>query len=118
MGAMSFIAYAWFLGQGMAVDAARNLVLLLMVLFENAHALNARSERRSLFGIPFAANPFLLLAVVGAQAVHIAAMFIPGFAGILGIRPIGFLDWVVVAALGASLVLVMEIYKRLTARLF
>jgi magnesium-transporting ATPase (P-type) len=118
MGAMSFVAYAWFLGQGMTVDAARNLVLLLMVLFENAHALNARSERRSVFAIPFAANPFLLIAVVGAQALHIAAMFIPGFADILGIHPISFLDWVIVACLGASLILVMEIYKRLTARLF
>ena len=116
MGGMSFVAYAWFLKQGMPIDEARNLVLLLMVLFENAHALNARSERQSLFRLRLDANWFLLAAVVGAQGLHIAALFPPGLSDILRAQPIAFLDWLLVAALAASLILVMEFYKQATAR--
>jgi magnesium-transporting ATPase (P-type) len=90
MGAAAFAFYAWCLAQGMAEATARNLLLLLMVLFENVHALNARSETRSAFCVPVAANPFLILAIIGAQAVHIAAMYLPGLRDVLDVQPIGF----------------------------
>ncbi|MCP4328892.1 MAG: cation-transporting P-type ATPase [Alphaproteobacteria bacterium] len=118
MGAMSFVAFAWFLSQGMVVEIARNLVLLLMVLFENAHALNARSERRSVFRIPLAANWFLLIAIVSAQGLHVVAMFLPGLSSVLRIAPVGVFDWVVVAVIAASLILIMEAYKRAARRWF
>jgi magnesium-transporting ATPase (P-type) len=95
---------------------ARNLLLLLMVLFENAHALNARSETRSVLGVPVAANPFLIVAILGAQGLHIAAMYLPGLSGLLDVQPIGLGDWATVAAIAVSLILVMEIFKCLPAR--
>ena len=104
------------MSRGLALDDARNLVLLLMVLFENAHDLNARSERQSILCIPLLANWYLLLAVVGAQAVHIASMFIPGLAQVLGTKPIGILEWVLVAAFAASLILVIELFKLIFTR--
>jgi P-type Ca2+ transporter type 2C len=39
-----------------------------MVLFENVHAFNVRSETRSAFRVPLAANRLLVAAVVAAQA--------------------------------------------------
>ena len=117
MGIIGALAYDWFLQRGLSVDEARNLVLLLMVLFENAHALNARSERLSVFRIPLAANPFLISAILGAQALHVAAMFTPGLRDVLGIAPVAFVDWVLVAALALSLIVVMEAFKRLAGRL-
>ena len=113
MGAISVAAYGWFLSQGLPVEVARNLILLLMVLFENAHALNARSERQSIFRIPLSANWFLVVAVIGAHALHIGALFTPGLSEALRVMPVGLLDWVVVAALAFSLVLVMETFKQL-----
>jgi Ca2+-transporting ATPase len=116
MGAAAFAFYAWSLERGMDEAMARNLVLLLMVLFENAHALNARSETRSVLGVPVAANPFLIVAILGAQGLHIAAMYLPGLSGLLDVQPIGLGDWVTVAAIAVSLILVMEIFKCLPAR--
>lgn len=115
MGSVAFAFYGWCLAQGLGHETAQNLVLLLMVLFENAHALNARSETRSVFQIPIRANRFLILAILGAQAVHVSALYLPGLSDVLGTRPVGALDWVLVAALAASLVVVMEVYKRLRA---
>jgi magnesium-transporting ATPase (P-type) len=116
MGAAAFAFYAWSLERGMDGTMARNLLLLLMVLFENAHALNARSETRSVLGVPVAANPFLIVAILGAQGLHIAAMYLPGLSGLLDVQPIGLGDWVAVAAVAVSLILVMEAYKGLFAR--
>lgn len=116
MGAAAFAFYAWSLERGMDEAMARNLLLLLMVLFENAHALNARSETRSVLGVSVAANPFLIVAILGAQGLHIAAMYLPGLSGLLDVQPIGLGDWVTVAAIAVSLILVMEIFKCLPAR--
>ncbi len=116
MGAAAFAFYAWSLERGMDGVMARNLLLLLMVLFESAHALNARSETRSVLGVPVAANPFLIAAILGAQGLHIAAMYLPGLSGLLDVQPIGLGDWVTVAAIAVSLILVMEAYKVLFAR--
>ncbi|MBE9552259.1 MAG: HAD-IC family P-type ATPase, partial [Proteobacteria bacterium] len=113
MGAAAFATFWYLLESGMPEDEARNLVLLLMVLFENVQALNARSERRSVFRMPFAANPFLILAVVAAQATHIGAIYMPGLAGILDLKPIGFMTWVAVAVIALTLLGVAEIYKTL-----
>jgi Ca2+-transporting ATPase len=95
----------------MGQEDARNLVLPLMVLFENVQAFNARSERRSAFRVPYGANPLLIIAVIGAQAIHIGAMYMPGLAGILDTKPIGVTTWLAVAAIALTLLGVAEIYK-------
>ncbi len=115
MGTAGFVFYAWALAQGMPQETARNLLLLLMVLFENVHALDARSERRSVFRVPFAANPFLIVAILGAQAMHIGAMYLPGLRDVLDIQPVGIVAWLSVLAVAASLLVVMEAFKGLAA---
>jgi magnesium-transporting ATPase (P-type) len=111
MGACAFGFYFWALEQGMPEEQARNLLLLLMVLFENVHALNARSEERSAFAVPLGANPFLILAILGAQGVHVAALYLPGLSDVLAVQPIDLADWLMVAGLALSLLVVMEIRK-------
>ncbi len=111
MGTCAFGLYFWALQRGLPEDQARNLLLLLMVLFENVHALNARSEERSAFAVPLSANPFLILAILGAQGCHVAAMYLPGLSDVLAVQPMGLADWLTVAGLALSLLVVMEIRK-------
>ena len=49
IGIVAFMLFQWLLGQGYTVDEARNGTLLLMVLFENVHVFNSRSETLSAF---------------------------------------------------------------------
>lgn len=72
-----------------------------------------RSESRSVFSVPASANPFLIVAVVGAQAIHIGALYFPGLDRLLDVAPVNLLEWIVVAATAAALIVVMEAYKRL-----
>ena len=116
MGGCTFVFYYACLAQGLSEAEARNLVLLLMVLFENVHAINARSERISAFSIPFSANPSLFLAVLAAQGLHIAALYTPGLSSVLGVQPVSPTQWLLVAGLSLSLLGVMEAWKAMAAR--
>lgn len=111
MGILAFATYAYLTYAGNTVADARNLTLMLMVLFGNIHALSARSETRSLFGIRFFANPFLVLAVPFAQLVHIGAMYAPGISHVLQLNPITLPQWLILAGVALLLLLIEELHK-------
>ncbi len=111
MGVLAFATYSYLMNTGAAIEDARNLTLMLMVLFGNIHALCSRSETRSLFAIRFFANPFLVLAVPVAQLVHVGAMYTPGISKVLDLSPISIEQWLVLAGIALVLLLVEEIHK-------
>jgi len=112
MGSIAFGCwYFLIIVQGWDVIAARNIVLLSMVLMENIHVFNCRSELVSAFKVPISRNYILVLGVLAAQGIHILSMHLPFMQQILEIEPISFLEWGVVFALDLLLLLVMEIYK-------
>jgi hypothetical protein len=63
-----------------------------------------------------AANPFLVFAAMAAQLVHIAAMYLPGLRGVLDVQGISLSDWLLVALIALSLLVVVELYKLSLAR--
>jgi magnesium-transporting ATPase (P-type) len=116
MGTAAFAFFAACLAVGWPEERARNAVLLLMVLFENMHIFNCRSETRSVLRVPLAANPFVVIAAIATQAIHVAAMYLPGISDVLRIGPVLPETYGAVAAIALVLVLVMEGYKRLRYR--
>ena len=117
MGLAATLLFFWLLRQGMSEFEARNLLFLSMVLFENMHVFNCRSESRSVTRVPLANNWFVVIAVIAAQSVHIGAMYTPGLSDVLEIQPVGFEQWLTVAALTVGVVAVMEIYKLIKNRM-
>jgi len=111
MGGVAFAFFWWLLHIGVEEFQARNLLFLLMVVFENVHVFNCRSETRSVFQVPLAANWFVVIAVVAAQLVHIGAMYTPGLSDVLEVQPVSLVDWLQVLGLGLSAIVVMEAYK-------
>lgn len=117
IGAVAFGVYWWLLeSAGLSPAEATNLLLLLMVLFENIHAFSCRSETRSAFRVPFRANPLLVGAVVLAQGIHVAAMWTPGLSDVLGASPVSFQTWLTLLPIAASLLLFDEAAKWLHRR--
>lgn len=111
---MSVVAFAWFkilLDSGVEVAMARNQVLLLMVLFENIHAGNCRSETMSLFVHNPLRNKVLFIGTAVAQVLHLIAMHVPGLSSMLGISPVSVRDWFVCAGLALSLLVASELEK-------
>ncbi len=115
IGMVAFLVYQWLLGRGFSLDEARNSTLLLMVLFENIHVFNSRSETRSVFRHSPLRNPLLLLGTVVAQLVHIGAMYTPGLRDVLRIQPVSLQHWLELLGLALSVLLVMELHKRVLA---
>lgn len=111
MGVLAFLTFWWYSTNGYSPEEARNLTLMLMVLFGNVHAFNSRSETRSVFQIRFFANPFLLLAIPFAQLVHISAMYIPGISDVLQLQPISFEQWLALLGIALTLFVVEEAHK-------
>ncbi|WJW74324.1 HAD-IC family P-type ATPase [Thiohalobacter sp. IOR34] len=111
IGGLAFLLFQWLLAQGYSVDEARNGTLLLMVLFENVHVFNSRSETRSLFRHSPLRNPLLLFGTLTAQLIHIGAMYTPGIREILRIQPVSPQHWLQLLGLTLSVLVVMELHK-------
>ncbi len=113
VGGVAFIYFQYFLGSGMSHFAASNQLLLMLVLFENAHVFNCRSETRSAFAMPLRNNPFLVAGVVLVQLIHLLAMNLPGISTVLDLEPVSLQTWLWSALPALSIVLLMELYKLL-----
>ncbi len=117
IGAVTFGLWYWLISnQGVDETSARNLVLLLMVLLQNLHVFNCRSETISAFNIPFHRNYILILGILAAQGVHVVSMHLPLMQAILHIEPVRFTQWVAILALAFTVIVVMEIFKWMRRR--
>jgi hypothetical protein len=72
---------------------------------------NSRSETLSAFRHNPLGNKLLLFGTAVAQLVHIGAMYVPGLASVLAIRPVSFGEWLELLGIALSLLLVMEAHK-------
>jgi len=113
MGICAFFVFGWVLGQGASETGARSVVILMMVLFENVHVFNCRSEYLSVFRVPLAANPFVAVAVVLTLALHVFVTYTPELGQFLRVIPVSADSWLLILPPVLGLVLVMEAYKKL-----
>lgn len=111
MASVSFSVFLWALWQGMSVIAASNLLLLLMVLFENVHVGNNRSETKSALAFSPLRSPYLLAGVLGALSIHILAMNLPILQQVLRTEPVSLQTWAMLVGLALTIFVAMEIHK-------
>jgi len=116
MGIIGFGSWHWMLANGWEEDVARNIVLMLMVLLQNVHVFNCRSEYESAFRVPLRRNVVLVGGVLAAHGIHILAMHLPLLQTILRTEPVTLAQWGVLFLLALPLLFVMELYKLLRAR--
>jgi magnesium-transporting ATPase (P-type) len=112
IGALAFGLWYWLIEvQMMGETSARNGVLLLMVLLQNVHVFNCRSESTSAFRVPLQRNWILILGVLAAQGIHILSMYLPFMQTILTTAPVSFSQWMSALGLACVVLVVMEIFK-------
>ncbi len=111
MGCAGFAVFQWCLAQGWSVETSRNALLMLMVLFENVHILNCRSETRSAFLMSPFRSPVLMLGILGAFSAHMAMTYLPLGNLVLSTEPIDAGLWFLLLAVSLPILLVMELHK-------
>ncbi len=119
-GTMALITFAlWYHllnNEGKEAHEARNIILLLMVLLQNFHVFNSRSETASVFSISFFSNWWLIGGVLLAQLIHIVSMQLPFMQNLLQISPVSYADWAKLLGTAAIVVVTLEIYKAVLRR--
>jgi magnesium-transporting ATPase (P-type) len=111
MGSVGFVVYQWLLTQGWTEYSARNALLLLMVLFENVHIFNCRSETQSALSISPRKSPILMIGMVAAFLVHLTMLYAPWGQVFLGTEPVDGETWLLLIACALSVLVVMELHK-------
>jgi magnesium-transporting ATPase (P-type) len=111
MGVVGFGLFQWCLAAGWSVEASRNALLILMVLFENVHLFNSRSETRSAFLMSPFRNPVLIVGMIAAFSLHLAMTYLPFGNVLLETQPIDLEMWLWLLALSVPILFVMELHK-------
>ncbi|GAB4423851.1 MAG: hypothetical protein OHK0015_01900 [Chloroflexi bacterium OHK40] len=114
MELLGFGLWYYLLGAGWAENAARNLVLPLMVLFQNYHVFNCHSDDRSAFCVSLRSNRVLTMGVVAALGLYLLAMQLPFMQSLLGVAPVTPAQSGGLLLLAANVLMVMELYTLLT----
>lgn len=56
-------------------------------------------------------NRLLVLAILGAQAIHIGAMYTPGLRDVLQVEPVNVQQWTQLLVIALVLIVVDELHK-------
>lgn len=114
MGLISYFLFVCLLPSNPTqeqVASARNSLLLLLVLFQNIHIGNCRSETKSAFMISPLRSPLLLTGTLLAFAVHVAAMHLPIGQAVLETSAVSPQRWALLVLLAFLILPVSEFHK-------
>jgi Ca2+-transporting ATPase len=111
MGLGGVLTFRSLLAAGWTTDAARNALLLLLVLFENFQVGVSRSETVSLFRLSPLKNPLLLGGTLVAFAIHVAALVTPGLSSVLRTQPVAWDEWPRLIGVALLAPLALELHK-------
>jgi P-type Ca2+ transporter type 2C len=111
MGFVGFAVFWWLLRAGWSEASARNALLLLMVLFENVHIGNCRSETKSALRLSPLRSPILLGGALIALLLHLSIMYLPLGQKVLRVEPLSFSTLICLWAIALTIFVAMELHK-------
>lgn len=111
VGCGGFLTFYLALKSGWSVEESRNLLLLVMVLFENFHVGNCRSETKSIFQFSPFRSPVLLSGTLAALLIHLAGMYLPFMQSVLATQAVNWKVWSIATLVAVTIVPAMELHK-------
>lgn len=96
----------------MDVAIARGYCMALMIIIQNIHAFNCRSEKKSIFKMSFTSNPIFLIGVLGSLILGVAVIEIDLLNVFLKTSHIPYNDLLILLGMGFIIMVVMEVYKK------
>ena len=117
MSMITFSAFGWALA-GAGLEKARTIAFTLLVAFQWFNALNARSDRQSIFRLGFFGNRPLIGGIALAVLLQIMVIYLPPLQQVFYTVPLGLSDWGFIVFIALTLLLVEELRKLITPTLF
>ena len=116
LAVIAMLAFVYCLyGMDLSLERARTLTFTIMVLTQLVHALNCRSNRRSVFAIGLGSNKPLIWAVAVSAVLQIGIVLIPFFQRVFRVGSFDPEHWLLAIGLGVSPLLAMEAWKLFTS---
>ncbi len=109
----TLVLYRWDLSATGSETHARTMALTTMVMFQMYQAANMRLETRSLLQIPPLSNPYLFAAIAASLAIHLSALYIGVTQTLLRVEPIDLMTWARIILVAATILITVEIHKRI-----
>jgi len=117
MGVGVFLIFRWAEPR-MSIEEARTITFCTMVAFEWFRAFNARSDEYTIFRLGVLHNRWLLMAIAGAIALQLIAVYAPFMQVAFSTVPLTAEKWGIALIAGGSLFAIEEIRKTLFPGLF
>ncbi|MBR2678695.1 MAG: HAD-IC family P-type ATPase [Bacilli bacterium] len=95
----------------MEVSIARGYTMALMIIIQNIHAFNCRSEDKSSFKISVLSNPIFVVGVIGSLILGIAVLEVDFLSMFLKTAHVPAIHLLGLILLGFSILIIMEVYK-------
>ncbi len=111
-----FIAMRWYGTQGAGLRHAVTIAFMVLSLAQTMHALNARSQTRSIFTARMFANRWVWAATALCILLQLAAVYVPFLRKLLHTEMLTAADWALICAGCGIPIIVVELVK-LTKRL-
>jgi len=117
IGLIVFILWFYLLKfVNMDVSTARGYVMALMIIIQNVHAFNCRSEKKSAFSVPLMSNPIFLYGVIGSCILGVAVMEFDALVLFLKTTSIPVSHLFGLLVLSLVILVIMECYKKIKYR--
>ncbi len=93
-------------------STARAYIMVLMIIIQNIHAFNCRSEKESVFKIPLKNNLVFLIGVLSSILLGIAIIEIDFLSMFLKTEHIPLISIISLTIIGFTILAIMETYKK------
>ena len=97
----------------MDLKNARGYVMALMIILQNMHAFNCRSEKQSTLDISLKSNPIFGIGILFSIILGLIVLEIPFITTIFKTKPIPIMDLSILLLFGIFMIIIMEIFKKM-----
>jgi len=108
--------FVYSLKQGASLEEARTVAVTTMVFFQFFQAVNSRSETESILRLNPVGNPMLAYGLFASVLAHLGSIYLAPLQWVFHTKPIGGHQWLQIIAMSLTVILVVEIDKRLRRR--
>ncbi len=99
------------------LDVARTMAFISLGMIEMIHSFNIRSEE-SIFKVGLFHNKYLVGAFIIGLIMQIGIVFVPLLANVFDLVPLTYTQWLYVAGVSISPIIIVELQKKLNENLF
>ena len=108
--------FVYSLKQGASLEEARTVAVTTMVFFQFFQAVNSRSETESILRLNPVGNPMLAYGLFASVLAHLGSIYLPPLQWVFHTKPIGGHQWLQIIGVSLTIVLIVEVDKRLRKR--